>query len=56
LDQSGHDADIERCPTPLSLAALAQRDDEHVAVLKVDERAPELVHAGRPVFEVDPRG
>ena len=34
--------------TPLPLVARAQRDDEHVAVLKVDERAPEIRIRERP--------
>jgi len=40
----------------LSLVVHAQGDDEHVAVLVVDERAPELVHAGSSVLEVDVTG
>jgi hypothetical protein len=31
-------------------------DAPSATTLKINERAPELVHAGRPVFEVDPRG
>jgi hypothetical protein len=49
---SGHDAAIARSIS-LALLARAQRDDDHVAILIVDELLPELVHAGRTVLEID---
>jgi hypothetical protein len=49
LDQSGHWS----ASAPLPLVAHGQRDDDHVAVLKFDQRFPKIIHSGRAVLEAD---
>src|SRR5450631_3283106 len=35
----------------LALVVGAQRDDNHIAILKFDQRAPEIIHSRRSVIE-----
>jgi hypothetical protein len=50
-----HSGHRESRPTPLPLVAHAQRDDEHVAMLKLDQLVPKFIHTGRAVLKVDAR-